>query len=479
MSLRARIRRAAGEAARQAAELLLEPATPAPASVAEEPRRKKRRSRNLAPLSRTVVEWYQADLAYASQLADNGNLIEVGRLRGALTRDAVVRGLVDTRFGGLVRQPRRCVGHPEVVRWLDGEQGRPGVWNHIYPPAELAQLDADGGICGVGVGEFVQEDGMGLPQLRRLDPQWLVYRRDEDRWQYRSSAGLLDVEPGNGRWVLHRPGGVNEPWKEGIWYSAGRAFIAKEHAINYRENYAGKLAHPARVAVSPQGASEDQSQSWFQSVMAWGVNTVFGMKTGYDVKLLESNGRGHEVFHAIIEHSNLEFMIAFVGQIVTQTGGVGFSNSDTFETMLYNRIESDGIALADTISTQGIEPVVWRYLGASCLSTPTRVEWDTRPPADMAAVAETLTKAAGAIKALREVMAVDGIPLDMRQLLSDFGVPVRGDVDGDAQPDDVAARILETWKRDYGATGALVAARALVSLAERAANDVEASLAAA
>jgi hypothetical protein len=479
MGLRERIRLAVGQAARQAAEVLLEPARPAPESVAESPRRKKRRARPIAPMSRTVVEWYQADLAYASMLADGGNLQEVGRLRAALTRDAVVRGLVDTRFGGLVRQPRRCAGHADVVRWLDGDQGEPGVFDHIFPPAELAQLNADGGICGVGVGEFVQEDGMDLPQLRRLDPQWLWYLYNEDRWQYRSSAGLLDIEPGNGRWVLYRPGGVNEPWKNGNWYAAGRAFIEKEHAINFRDNYASKLANPARVAVSPQGASEDQHQSWFQSVMAWGNNTVFGLKTGYDVRLLESNGRGHECFHAIVEHSNIEFMIGFVGQIVTQTGGVGFSNSDEFMTMLYNRIESDGIALADTISTQGIEPIVWRYCGAEYLRPTTRVAWDTRPPADMTAQAQTFIAAASAIKTLREVMSADGIPLDTRALLAEFGVPVRGDIDGDAQPDDVAARILAQWKRDYGAGGALVAARALVLLAEQAANDVEVALAAA
>jgi hypothetical protein len=195
------------------------------------------------------------------------------------------------------------------------------------------------------------------------------------------------------------------------------------------------------------------------------------MKPGYDVKLIESNGKGHEVFHAIIEHSNIEFMIGFVGQVVTQTGGVGFSNSDTFEKMLYNRIESDGIALSDTISTQGIEPIVWRYLGSAYRRPATRVVWDTRPPADMTAAANTFVAAASAIKQLRDVMATEGIPLDTRALLAEFNVPVRGDLDGDAQPDEVAARILARWRHDYGDGGALVAARALVLLAEQAQND--------
>lgn len=432
---------------RQAAQVLLAPSPAAPqqeASVAEPPRRKRRKQRPIQQPTRTIVRWYHADLEFASMLADTGNLQEIGRLRTAITRDGVVRGLLTTRCGGLVRLPRRFAGHPEVTSWLEGADGAPGVFDWLFPAAELRLLNEDGVICGVGVGEFVQADGWDLPQFRRLDPQWLRYRWDEDRWQYQSTSGLLDIEPGNGRWVLHLPGGANEPWKNGAWPSLGRAYISKESAINYRENYAGKLANAARVAVAPQGASQEQKQSWFESVMAWGVNTVFGLTPGYDVKLLESNGRGHEVFHAIVEHSNNEFMIELVGQLVTQTGGVGFANSDMFKLMLAERIDADGRALADTISTQGLEPVIWRYLGAQYLNPPTRVAWDTRPPADLKAAAETISAAAKAIVDMRA--ALDGdeeeIPLDTREILAEFGIPVRGDLDGDARPDNVGTSLL-------------------------------------
>ena len=82
------------------------------------------------------------------------------------------------------------------------------------------------------------------------------------------------------------------PWQHGLWRAVGRAYIRKEHATLHKDNWEAKLANPARVAIAPQGGTPEQAQSWFQKVMAWGVNTVFSITPGYDVKLLESNGRG-------------------------------------------------------------------------------------------------------------------------------------------------------------------------------------------
>jgi hypothetical protein len=50
--------------------------------------------------------------------------------------------------------------------------------------------------------------------------------------------------------------------------------------------------------------------------MAWGVNTVFGLTPGYDVKLLESNGRGYECFIKTIAEANNDMIVSVAGQVV-------------------------------------------------------------------------------------------------------------------------------------------------------------------
>ncbi|WP_437982937.1 phage portal protein family protein [Sorangium sp. So ce117] len=433
--MRGRIRRAMAAAV---AELVSPPASSPiasarPAARSIEAHRRRRRGKRIAPLPVNVTRWYQRDVEDAQHQASQGDLARAGQLYRALRRDGVVQGLLGTRTGGLVRLPKRFAGDPEAVAFFEGAEGREGTFNAIFPASELAMLDADGVVLGVGVGEFVDVEGSPYPVFCRLDPEYLIYRAHEDRWYYRSFEGLLPITPGDGRWVLYTPGGRQEPWNNGLLWALARAYISKEHAFFLRENWNSKLANPARVAVAPQGASQEQKESWFQKVMAWGVNTVFGLTPGYDAKLLESNGRGYESFRQTIEDSNQEFMISVAGQVVTVTGGAGFANANIHATIRADLIQGDAEALAATLNTQAL-PVVLPE-GRFPLGVRATVAWDTRPPANLKSEAESLSAAAKAMDDCAAALQRQGLQVDARSLAARFAIPVAGDMDGDAKPD--------------------------------------------
>lgn len=387
------------------------------------------------PLS--ITRWYLSDIESAELAADQGDLQSPARLMRAARKDGVLAGVLSTRTGGLVRLPKRFRGDQDVISALDSQASDPrSVFDEMMPPSELATFAADGVLLGVAVGELVPVEGRDYPVFVRLDPEFLFYRWSENRWYFRSVAGTLPITPGDGRWVLHTPGGRIAPWQHGLWRAVGRAFVRKEHAALHKDNWEGKLANPARVAVAPQGASEEQQQGWFRAVMAWGVNTVFGMKPGYDVKLIESNGRGWECFVKTISDCNEEMKIAVAGQTVTTDGGAGFQNSDIHKSIRADLIKDTADGLAFTINTQVIPSFIAKRWGDDALATKSAVvEWDVTPPKDRVQESTSLATTAQAITQLTEALAPYGLKLDASAIATRFGIPIEGDLDGDGSPD--------------------------------------------
>lgn len=413
--------------------------------------------------SYTQTRWYQSDIEGAIRLADMGDLSRAAQLSKSLRRDGVLGGLLSTRAGGLTRLPKQFRGSQAIVGAMsDDSDAR--LFQRIFRAKELALMIGDGILLGVGVGELVPLPDRCEPVFVRLDPEFLRYRWAEDAWYYRSVAGELPITPGDGRWILHTPGGYQQPWTNGLWASLARSYVAKDHAFQYRENYSGKLANPARVAVNPQGASQEQQQSFFQKVMAWGVNTVFGLPPGYDVKLIESSGRGYEVFQQTIATSNEEIIIALVGQMVTVTGGAGFANADIHATIRSDLIQDDGDAISSTLNDQAFPPITNQLFGAGASCS---VAWDTKPPADLNVEAAAISAAAKAITEANEALAPYGMRLDAREIATRFKMPVAivgggdgagssgvangGELgEGDAPPTDEAAAALAEKMTAHG-----------------------------
>lgn len=394
----------------------------------------------IQPPSQTQTRWYLSDLEAAERAADGGDLKQAAKLMIAARKDGRLSGVLSTRTGGLVGLPRKFQGDEQIVADLEPRRKEArSLFDEMFPPNELAALAADGVLLGVGVAELIPVRGRDYPVMVRLDPQYLLYRWNENQWYFASNFGLVPITPGDGRWILHAPGGRQSPWQHGLWRAVGQAWIRKQHASLHKDNWEAKLANPARVAVSPQGAAETQKNSFFQQVMAWGVNSVFSVPGGYDVKLVESNGRGWESFNQTIKEANDEFSIALAGQLVTTDGGSGFQNSDIHRAIRADLIKQTADDLSHTLNTQGIPAfVVRRYGDAAVLRRSVSVSWDVTPPKDRNSEASSMVTVATAVQGLQLALAPYGLQLNVGVLCDRFGIPVSNDKDADGIPDTPA-----------------------------------------
>lgn len=381
----------------------------------------------LAPPSVTQTRWYLSDLEAAERSADGGDIKKAAQLMAAAKKDGHLAGVLSTRTGGLVRLPKKFRGDEEIIAELmPRKDSARSLFDEMFPPNELAQLAADGVELGIGLGELIPVRGRDYPVMVRQDPQFLRYLWSENQWFFNSVMGLIPITPGDGQWILHTPGGRVAPWQNGLWKALGQAWIRKQHAQLHKDNWEAKLANPARVAVAPQGASETMKQAVFQQLMAWGVNTVFGLTPGYEVKLLESNGVGWESFLKTIEQSNEEFVMAIAGQKVTTDGGAGFQNSDIHKTIRADLIKQTADDLAHSLNTQGLPVfVAGRYGDAAVLRRAVSLEWDVTPPKDRNSEATSLVTAANAIQLLTQSLAGSGLALDLQRVCDQFSIPVQ------------------------------------------------------
>lgn len=380
---------------------------------------------NLYPLPETRLTWYLADLESAQASADYGDMKAPALLCAALHGDAINAGVSSTRTNGMVRLPKRFFGDPEMCAALEGRAGARSIFDEMHPPGELALLQRDGIELGVAVAERVPVKGRDYPVLVRLEPQHLYFNWSEARWYYNSVVGRLPITPGDGRWVLHTPGGRVAPWRNSQWRALGQAWIDKLHARLHRANWEAKLANPARAAFTPPGATQAQRQGFLEKLIAWGLNTCFELPPGWDVKIIESNGRGYESFFETIDRSEREMIIAWAGQTVTVDGGTGFANADVHKSIRSDLIDTDAEALAYTLNTQSIPAWVVSQYGIDALERMPLVSWDTKPPKDLKADGEALKTFGEALEAANQALATYGLRVDARELATQQGVPLQ------------------------------------------------------
>lgn len=379
---------------------------------------------NLSGRPYQIIRWIAKDREEAIHDADAGNLEKAAQLWRAILTDGTFAGALSTRTAGTVSLPRKFYGNDQMIRELElGHESVRSVFDEMLPPGELTALLEDRIGLGVGIGELCPVEGRDYPVLRRLDPMFLRYRWNEGRWYYNTNAGPIPVVPGDGHWCLFTAG-TAAPWQRGIWQYASQAWIRKMHAVYYSQSFEQTLANPARVCTAPLGATEEDRAQWFAAAGSWDNETIFLGIPGYDIKLLESQGTGWQVFQKTIAACNDELLMAANGQTVTATGGSGFISSDLFRSVRQELIKEAADDLAYFINVQCIPQWVARKYGPELIDYGPCVVLDSRPPKDQNAAAASMMASANAITALAQTLQPFGLQVDIQAAIAQFGLPV-------------------------------------------------------
>ncbi len=382
--------------------------------------------------TRSVPEWTPATIRGALLDADSGTLARPADLVEAIMGDDRVQGVLSTLTHGLLGLPLSFEGGGarqrkalEGQRGLEGKTAVPGDWYTMFPEAQLAQLMAWGILLGVGIGERVPRprglEEREVPELRVWHPRWLRQDVMTERWYLTTSAGEIEITPGDGRWILYLPYGGTRPWTMGAWRPLSFAWILKQFALHDRARHSEVQGSAARVGIAPAGASPAGRKQWLRDIRAMGRDNAMVLPFGYDYKVVEATGRTHEIYGAQIEWADRAIAITIAGQFVTTEGTKGFSNGNIHAEIKHDKIKFAAETLSTQLRAQGVIP--WSIANFETADAPWP-RWDTNPPVDKLEIANAMAALGNAIAVLNAALASEGQRADAVALAAQFGIPL-------------------------------------------------------
>ncbi len=385
----------------------------------------------------TQTTWTLTQIKTALDQHELGNFKDSGLLWQYIQRDDRLKAVLNVHNSALPALPLMISSasrdpapmEMELARELDDK-----IFD-MLPERTLRQLDRSGLGMGFALAQIVwKEDPHDCKWYPYLNPWPSEYVRYDDscqRWKVQTREGQeLEVNIGDGKWFLWLPDGDRSFQQANILALAFLCFITLNDWTDWIEAN-DAFGHPTRKAVVPRAATPASKDLFLENLQALDrfVNTILCEQntdgSGFDFEYVVADMKGVDSIERSLEQANKGKAILINGQSLTTdvvaTGALSLGR-------VHQEIKAQIMAsLANSFATdyraQVLRPMAYYNHGAARLAP--WVEWDTRPPIDQKAQAESHVATAGAITALEPILAKTDKELDILAYLEPLELPLK------------------------------------------------------
>lgn len=331
----------------------------------------------------------------------------------SLLTDDRIGGALGSRVKGLLGLPFHFEPAQGAARRTPIIKASESDWWQSNPESELDQVLRWGIFFGLGPGELVwTEDsrtGRMLPKLKFWHPRHLRFDPQTREWFMMTVDGEVPFTPGDGKWLLYAPYGMNRPWAQGAWRACSLWWMLKTYARQDWAGYSEQHGKPIKVGHAPETASKDARKLLAADLNDLGSDTAIALPPGYDMKLVEATANTWLNFKAQIDLADSGMAIAVAGQNLTsKVQGASLAAANVHNSIRLDLINADGESLATTMHDQ--QWTWWTEFNFGERKLTPWPKWDTTPPTDLKELAGTLNTTGDALKKLQE-LGVDIEPL--------------------------------------------------------------------
>lgn len=367
---------------------------------------------------------------------DQGQYRTSAPLIAEMTKDERIDSHLDTLVSGVLRLPLDFIGPDDEVRlafrsaweraWDEG-QAREWLSTAVMAGEALAEVDWD-----------TSDPARWIPTCIRAWPSEFLYvDLATGKRILQTMEGIVEIDPADrsGKWLLLSMGG-ERPWLRGAVRSLAQPWLARQLARRDWLRSSEVLGMGIRKARVPADAKQEDKDAFFEQVANLTNEPTIqvtkpgdGQGDGWDVELMESAREPGESFSGLLLRTEADIAIRLLGQNAsTENSGPYVAASGLFARVTQARINGLVGPLERCIKESlGIPFAVLNFKDGE--SRAAFIDYDSEPPPDKAAQAQTMATLGTGVTALKTA----GFNVSAEELSRRFGFKLEAATVGSTQ----------------------------------------------
>jgi phage gp29-like protein len=389
-------------------------------------------------------QWGLPETRAALAQHELGQFQQSSRLAEFMTRDDRISSCFNTRILGLQGLPFSIEpAESDNRRAKKRAESLKQIWQYICPPRVLEELLFWESFMGFCIAEIVwlTSGDRWVPQIKPYNPQFVFYNLSKRCYCVITADGVIDVTPGDGKWIFFSRHGEYRAWMRGAVRGLSLPWAARQFSWRDWGSLNEVYGKPIRQAVVPASAKMGDKKAFFQQIANLASTSVLMSPREYDaagkavgqfaLELVEcANSNNWESFERLMLRGDAAIQLILLGQNLSggEIKGGSFAASKTAEHVREAFTQADAQLFSGELVTQVVRP--WEYYAYGDNTLTPMPQWDASPPEDKSENAKTFLTVMQGLQIAKEM----GVKVDWTRAAEKYALPIDASEDPSEPP---------------------------------------------